>query len=604
MLGPLPYDVCVEYPTTGSPVSRRSATAPPPRALEIRAEQIRTLYRFAPPALASGLVVPAILAAALWDAVPRASVLGWLASMAAVAAIRTGLVVAFRRVGPGKSDMSRWVAAYLAGALASGAVWGAAGVLFYVPADLDAQFLLAFILAGMCTGAVTSLGAHLPTFFAFALPTMLPYVAVALFEGDRVHAAVSLAILFYLAALAFFARNLNRTLAESLALRFENLDLVAALTAQKDEAERANAAKTRFLAAASHDLRQPLHALTLFVSALEDKLTEHPARPLVERVAGSVEALDDLFNALLDISKLDAGIVRPDVRAFALQPVFDRLIGEFAGTAEAARLRLGVVPTRLVVVSDATLLERILRNLLSNALRYTRRGGVVLGCRRRGATVRIEVHDTGRGIPADRLREVFQEFVQLENPERDRAKGLGLGLAIVDRLAGLLGHEIDVASVPGRGSSFAVALPRADEPDASEPDAAPVEASGEVLEGAVIVVVDDERSVLDAVGEVLRGWGCRVLLAASAEEAVRLVAQAGVVPSVVLADYRLRDEQTGVGAIERIQAACGAPVPGVLITGDTAPDRLREAESSGYHLLHKPVRPARLRALLAHLLSR
>ncbi len=586
-------------------MSRAAAGLTPERALEIRAEQLRTLYRLAPPALASSVVVPAILVAALWGAVPRARLLGWVAVLLLVASARAALVVAYRRARPGVGELPRWGAWYFLGTLASGLVWGSAGILLYTPDLLDDQFLLAFILAGMCTGAVTSLGAHIPTFLAFSLPTMLPYVAVALPEADRVHVAVSVAILFYVTALVFFARNLNRTLAESLAVRYENLDLVAALTVQKDEAERADAAKTRFLAAASHDLRQPLHALTLLVSALRERLGAHEARAVVDRMAASVEALDDLFNALLDISKLDAGIVRPEVRPFALQPLFDKVVRDFADAADLQGLRLRVVATRAAVRSDPTLLERILRNLVSNALRYTNAGGVVLGCRRRGSAIRVEVHDTGRGIPADQIGNVFQEFFQLHNPERDRAKGLGLGLAIVDRLARLLGHEVGVASVPGRGSSFTVTLPRASSGAPADPPTGPVTATGsDVLDGAVVVVVDDERAVLDAVGELLGGWGCHPVLAGSADEAVRLVEETGVTPRVVLADYRLREEQTGVEAIERIAAACGAPVPGVLITGDTAPDRLREAEASGYHLLHKPVRPARLRAILAHLLSR
>lgn len=582
---------------------RAAATQKPERAAEIRAERIALLYRHAPLAILGSLVVPVLMVGVVWDGVARWQAAAWLVAMYAVGAARARLVIAYRRAAPPPGEADRWGRRFVLGAVVSGCTWGVGGVVCFVPASLASQFIVAFLLAGMCTGAVMSLGASLPAFYGFSLATMLPYAAISLAEADRVHLTVAVAILVWLAATTFFARNLHRTLVESLLLRFENLDLVAELTVQKEEAERANAAKTRFLAAASHDLRQPLHALTLFVSALQERLGAHEARAIVDRMAVSVEALDDLFNALLDISKLDAGIVRPDVHAFALSPLLARLGREYAGDAEAKGLTLRVVPTRLAVLSDPTLLERILRNLLANAVRYTDGGRVVLGCRRRSGTVRIEVLDTGRGIPPDQVRNVFQEFFQLGNPERDRAKGLGLGLAIVDRLARLLGHEVTVASRPGRGSRFTVSLPRVDGPVTAEGSRAAVEPGQDPLEGAVVLVVDDERAVREAVAEVLLGWGCRPVVAGSADEALATLSTTGTTPRAILADYRLREGQTGVEVIERVRAACGASIPAALVTGDTAPDRLRDAEASGYWLLHKPVQPARLRALLAHLLT-
>jgi two-component system, sensor histidine kinase len=259
--------------------------------------------------------------------------------------------------------------------------------------------------------------------------------------------------------------------------------------------------------------------------------------------------------------------------------------------------------TRAVVRSDATLLERILRNLVHNAIRYTNAGGVVVGCRRRGDAVRIAVCDSGVGIEAMHLSDIFQEFYQVANPERDRTRGLGLGLAIVDRLARLLNHPLDVVSVPGRGSVFSITVPRGEAATAEPYPSPPVEVFEGKLGGALVVVIDDEAAVLDGMREVLQQWGCRPVLADSADEALSQLAGAKSRPAAVIADYRLRAGETGTAAIERIRSAHGSDIPGVIITGDTAPDRLREAEASGYHLLHKPVRPVRLRALLSFLLS-
>ena len=575
---------------------------PRERLSQVRAEQIRALYRQAPLAILSGLVVPIPLLIVFWGAISEALLVSWYASMAVVAAVRSALVFAYRRAAPEAADLAAWSNLYVLGTIISGSVWGAAGVLLFVPGALDYQFFLDFILAGMCTGSVASLGAFLPAFYAFLLPTMLPFLAIAVVQGDTVHLAVVFANVFYLLAMSVFARNFNRSLTESLRLQFENLRLVDEVTAKKDEAERANVAKSRFLAAASHDLRQPLHAMALFVSALQEKSRESETRRILDQLTLSVEALEGLFHALLDVSKLDAGIVRPEVRGFSVQALFDRIGREFAEEAADKGLRLRLMPTRAFVHSDATLLERILRNLVSNAIHYTRTGGVVVGCRRRGGDLRIDVCDSGIGIDPSHFTDIFQEFYQVGNPERDRDKGLGLGLAIVDRLARLLRHPVTVVSVPSRGSVFSVTVPRGDTAAIEPEPPQPAEIIGGNLGGALLVVIDDERAVLEGMREVLQQWGCRPLLAGSADEALAQLAAAGQRPTAVIADYRLRAGETGIAAIERIQSEYGADIPGVIITGDTAPDRLREAEASGYHLLHKPVRPARLRALLSFLL--
>nr|MBA2352260.1 hybrid sensor histidine kinase/response regulator [Burkholderiales bacterium] len=369
------------------------------------------------------------------------------------------------------------------------------------------------------------------------------------------------------------------------------------------EAEAANRAKSQFLAAASHDLRQPLHALGLFTATLGEKVSGQSERSIVGNINASIESLESLFDALLDISKLDAGIVQTAVQDFPLQTLFDQVQTDFAAQAAAKGLRFKVAPSSAVVRSDPVLLGRVLANLVSNAIRYTQKGGVVVGSRRAGGQTRIEIWDSGSGIPEEYRNKVFEEFYQLGNPERDRKKGLGLGLAIVRRLLDLLALKLDFRSKADRGSVFKVTVPSG-EIDAARGFASASGVPGvDILSGKFVVVVDDERSVRDGMQALLGQWGCQVLSVGSIDEAIQALAKRSDTPELVLADYRLRGNTTGIDAIRIIQAHYGKEIASVLITGDTAPDRLRETRGSGYQLLHKPVRPAKLRALMSHLLQ-
>jgi signal transduction histidine kinase/CheY-like chemotaxis protein len=377
---------------------------------------------------------------------------------------------------------------------------------------------------------------------------------------------------------------------------------VQALRAAKEEADRSNVAKSRFLAVASHDLRQPLHALGLFVGALDDRVHEPGARELVCKIQESMRALEEMFDALLDVSRLDAGVMDVGVADVSLLPLLQRLESEFEPLARRKGLRLRVVPSRLVVQSDPVLLSRILQNLISNAVRYTDRGRIVVGCRRRGATVRLEVADSGRGIAPERRREIFEEFHRLEREPDRGGEGLGLGLSIVERLARLLDHRIDVDSTPGRGSVFAITVPRVSrEGRASEREtpSLPVQ-----LGGVSVLIVDDDSTVLDATRQQLERWGCRVRAAPSAAEACDPDRLSAAAPDVIVADYQLDGGATGVEAIAAIRVMLGRSVPALLLTGSTSPEALGAARAGGFPLLRKPLAPAKLRAALTQLVRR
>jgi signal transduction histidine kinase/integral membrane sensor domain MASE1 len=398
--------------------------------------------------------------------------------------------------------------------------------------------------------------------------------------------------------------ELATTFADQAVIAIENVRLFEALQARTRELGEANQAKSRFIAAASHDLRQPLHALGLFVDRLHGRVKAAERSRIVKQIEAAVAAMDELFNDLLDISKLDAGVLTPTISDFPIAHLLKRTESTFAATARKKGLSLRIVSSSAWVRSDTILLERILLNLLSNAVSYTASGGIVIGCRRRGGQLRIEVWDSGPGIPKDQHQNIFAEFHQLGDPQHERRSGLGLGLAIVDRLCRLLDHQIELTSALGTGSRFSVIVPLvAAQALTAEPKASVHAALGSIS-GKLVVVIDDDALVLDSMGGLLRSWGCDVVTAASAHVALAGLAERDRTPDLIISDYRLSDGQNGIEAIEKLREAFNLSIPAFLISGDTAPEPLREARASGYHLLHKPVRPRALRAMLGPFLKK
>lgn len=366
--------------------------------------------------------------------------------------------------------------------------------------------------------------------------------------------------------------------------------------------EIADRYKSHFLASASHDLRQPLHALNLLVAQLHGEADLAERSRLVERIDAAVSSMNELFEALLDMAKLEAGTIDPQLSEFPIEQLFKRIETTFADAAGQKGLRLSVVQSGAWVRSDLVLLERILMNLVSNAVRCTARGGVVVGCRRRGGCLRIDVCDSGPGIPDEQQRSIFGESHRPAANEADRRGSFGLGLAIVDRLGRLLDHDVELASKPGRGSRFSVRVPFAAKRQGAV-EAAVLPVVADPARGKLVVVIDDDALVLEGMSAVLHKWRCDVLAAASEEAALASLAVSGRLPDLIISDYRLADGTTGIEAIKRLRAEFGAALPAFLISGDTAPERLRDAREHGVLLLHKPVPPMRLRAMLNRLLQ-
>lgn len=388
--------------------------------------------------------------------------------------------------------------------------------------------------------------------------------------------------------------------ADTMALQARIENATRELMAQKDAAEDATQAKSRFIAAASHDLRQPLHAIGLFTATLQRRAQGTELQSVVRDLAKAVSAMDRLFDALLDISKLDAGTLVADSRPFRLEPLFAQLYAEYSDVALERRLRLHVRPTTAVLVTDELLLHRLLSNLVANAIRYTNNGSVMICCRRRGAAIQIEVRDSGIGIPPEKQGEIFREFYQIGNLARDRRLGLGLGLAIVARLARLLETEVTVRSAPGRGSVFFLRVRAGEDRWVQEytpRDSVLAQPSASLPS---ILVVDDDPLVLAGSRALLTELGCDVNTVSDGPSAQAALSALAGKPVLVLCDLWLADELSGIDLLQRLSTLTTAPFSGILISGDTRPETILVAKEAGYPLLHKPVSPAKLRAVLTH----
>lgn len=561
----------------------------------IQAEMVRALIEQAPAAVFAHLFFALIVAIFLWERIAITPLLGWLAVVLLVGLLRLTVTWAYRRTETATSDWRFWSALGGGTLVATGALWGLAALLFLDPQDpLNVSVLVAIIVGIFCASAASAASSKW-VFYAFSSLSFLPMIGVLLHQDSDITVALTLLGGAAIVSVGFIHHHLNKELLQTLQLGFEN-------EALRRAADEANAAKTRFLAAASHDLRQPIHAMNLSLGVLTERIRNPDLLAVMERVDSSVNAVDSMLTSLLDVSKLDAGVVEPKPCPIEVTSLLQRLAIEFQANALEGGNRLQVHASPRWVLADGDLLQRILRNLLSNALRYTTHGRVLLAARFRGPWVRFEVRDNGIGIPPTALTSVFDEFTQLGEHAHDRHQGLGLGLSIVKRLAALQGHALGVRSEPGVGSCFWIDVPQTAEPPkitARAPDEE--RQSHDRVKGARVLILDNDPLVLQSLGELLRSWGCELTAVSSLPEAEAALATAH--PALLIVDYRLADTATGLQSIQRLRLLAGRPIPALLVTGDTAPERLREARNSRLPLLHKPVKPARLRSAMQHLLK-
>lgn len=554
---------------------------------QILSEQVRLIYKQGP-TLAGGATCAAFVTGFfLWSETTVSIICLWLAGICCAGLVRIRMFRQYWSASEGIHSARRWGQYFALGSFFSGSVWGLWPFLFYSSYSADYLLLVSTIFAGMIAVLATSGSVYLPAFYAFAVPLITPLIFFHVNSANPLLVSTGwLLVMFFFVNLSLAIRG-NRHYCELIEARFRNTELMRQLAREKWVAETAVVSKNRFIATASHDLRQPLHAISLFAAALGNTKVNSKQASIVSDIERSTEALNQLFDSLLDVSRLEADTIEVGETRFALQPLFDTLSTDFIAAAAAKGISLSLPESDAIVRTDRMLLERILRNLLSNAVRYTHEGGVRVVVETVGDQhVCVSVVDSGVGIARDELELVFDEYHQVQGNTVEQQHGMGLGLSIVKGLCEKLDLRLRVESEPGVGSRFELQLGTAI--DCDDLLGRTNHLPGKSL-AARILVIDDERSILDATEILLQNWGCEVITASDKAETLRAIADNNAPPDFLLSDYRLPGDESGIDVVHLVRDWLGCEVPAVIITGDTSPERLAEVAASGLPLLHKPL---------------
>ncbi len=591
------------------------APTPAPARHSALGEETLAIYEFTTATLlglATGFGLVLVLFAAR---VSPAVLLPWAAAFGGLWVLRLLLARAFRRSVRKRGEATRWAHWHRRWnliTLASGSMWGVTGWVFYGEGSGIQQTGLIVLVYTFCVAVIPVLASQPRMFVAYVVLCIAPLIVRIALGGDTYSLQLAGVLLVIVSLTTAIARNYRQALGRVIEMKLRADDLLDQLRVEKQaaeqarhEAEIANRAKTQFFTAASHDLRQPLHAMGLFAEALRQRSHEPEVANLVVSINASVDALEGLFSELLDITRIDSGGVEVHPQGFEMGDILRKIRLHYEPTAFEKGLALKLRGGQRVVHGDPLLVERIVRNLVSNAIRYTNDGGVLVACRARGDKVWVQVWDSGLGIRAEEQARVFEEFYQVPNTPAvspEQRKGLGLGLAIVKRLADLMGAPIRLSSVQGRGTVFTLELPVGVKP---RPQAQTLPGKGPIaltLEGRTIVVVEDEPAVRAGLEVLLQGWGAAIVSFDSVAGASAWAAAADpavVRPDLFIVDYRLEQGRNGVDAIVALRARFGPRVPAIVVTGSTMTGHDKEAQEQDFHILLKPVVPNKLRAMIA-----
>lgn len=586
-------------PIPSLPATSREFLSDEERAV-VEAEQVRAFFKETNDQNVAGAVVLSLLVYVVSDGIPSWTWAPALYGLYGVTLVRAWLIRQYHRTPDIRSAAVWGRGQALSGGL-SGICWGIATTAMLAHVSVEYQLVILTVITVVAASSASEGFSYPPPSQAFILASMIPPTIWLVTVGDRMHLSLALMLVVFLPMTLLQGRKRNRVFVEAQQLRFRNEALARELTVQRDAAEQAYLAKARFLAAASHDLRQPMQALSIFHELLHREMpASGPGSELLSNARKAADAMNTLLDSLLDVSKLDASVVEPDCSAFAVQTLLDQMKTEFGAIAEHKEIRLRIAPCSAIIVSDRVLLGQVLRNLVSNAIRYTSSGRILVGCRRQKGRLAIEVFDTGIGIARDQHAAIFAEFYQVGNKARDRQQGIGLGLAIVDRIVRLLEHPLTLCSEPGRGSCFAVIVPLAS-PGArpAVPSIEPADAhEAGSLAGRRILVIEDEEAIRAGMCALLSGWGCEVTSAVSVADALHQVLDGTAAIDAVISDMGLPGPDNGIDAIAALRRLYGGNLPALLITGDTSPAALQAAREASLVMLHKPIKPARMRAAL------
>ncbi|VAW52329.1 hypothetical protein MNBD_GAMMA06-1272 [hydrothermal vent metagenome] len=574
----------------------------------IEAEQIRHIYSQTPifvPMVIPGALLSILL---LWSATTPFIAISWCAWIWMIYAGLWFLSRRWKKANVDDKSMRAWALPYIIMGWLATASWGLIGVLFFHADSFVYQSLLIIILVIGSAAITATSTAYSPTFYSVVL-MVLPLMIRLLIENTFIYQLLAVGLFMFLIMLIFLHRNSHAFYASSLKQRFMNEELAEQLALQKDIAEQANISKSKFLAAASHDLRQPLYALRLFLDELRQTENEEKSRDLLmDHMDESINGMNDLFNGVLDVSRFEAGVVNTNLKHFCVDELFDSLREEYTIRAHAKGLRFRCLPCSATVISDPILLRRIVRNLLENAIRYTHAGGIVLGCRRKSGFICLQVCDTGIGIADENLQYIFDEFQQLDNPEGDSAKGIGLGLSVVKQLASVLNHELMVDSIPEKGAVFSLMIPLGYAQQVVTDATKDARVIIDNLDNACVLLINDVEDKLQAsssenLHELLLTWGSNVLPASNVETAQNIVKSPEYLPEIIILDCGLNCQQVDVELINKLRTEKSMNIPAVLIAENIAENHAETLGKNGVKFLIKPVNPVRFATLLRFLLN-
>ena len=572
----------------------------------LRLEQITAMYRQITPSLMiMALTVYTVSFVALWPVYNKTVLIIWYSTGIITTICRRLSAKKFLTLDITTENCKPWADKATLWAFLSGISWGLVFIFFSSPDHFFQLIFLLGVYGCLVSLSASNFGSYIPVYFAFSLSITLLFLGKLIYIGDNVFYIAGALVIAYFIEITSMALNAQNSFNKTTELRFFNNKLLKEVVTQKEAAENAALAKNQFLAAASHDLRQPLHAQGLFVDALKKQNLPQSTEEIVTKIQLSTDALNSLLNSLLDVSRLDANSIEYSPSNIQLYPLIKSIIDEYDERASEKGIHFELeLIENISVNSDEALLSRLIRNLIDNAVKFTDDGEISIRSQSNSKEVLLTINDTGRGIPQSEQENVFSEFTQLGNPERDRQKGLGLGLAIVKRLANLIDIEVKMQSILNIGTSFSLSIPpgNSNASDITETENNPINTTAEFI-GETILVIDDETDILDGMDYVINNWGATVITATCTVTAIKKLQEQQCQPSLILADFRLRNNENGIDAITAIREHFDEPIKAILITGDTAPDRLQLALSANATVLHKPVTSCLLQATARKVLS-
>ncbi|WP_245901427.1 hybrid sensor histidine kinase/response regulator [Simplicispira suum] len=595
-----------------------TAVVDPATAQRMLREQVATLFATTKSATVADALVAWTFGALFYWQLRDPWVLGWL-GLHFLQLLRYPSQAAYHRDPAADNRSVFWASRHWKEMLFFSCVWGALPWMMMPAGNMPMTSMIVLIIVGLCSTGLPAVAARWSSVLAFVLPMNIGLISALVWHGSNTHLALAFLVAVYLLATLQIAHSLNKMLTESLLARFEKEALAEQITEQMAVTQRLSDEKTRFFASASHDLRQPLHAIALFGAVLERELHSHSAGEHAKRLMQAVHAKGTSLDTMLDMSRLDADVVQPELNAVALRPMLQALNQLFASRTQAKGLQLRVRTTGLWVRTDPQLLQRLLANLVENAIKYTDVGGVLVLARAKHDEVWVEVVDTGRGIAPKNREKIFEAFYQIDNPGRDRNQGLGMGLSIVRRLSHLLHHPLHLTSRPGIGTRFRLKLPLASIPeiDGARAEAAstpsgmpprePTQQAPALVLPSPVLLLDDEADIGEAMTALLASYGVQLEVVtheAAAEQAFTQAAVEARPFAALICDYRLAEGADGLETAQRLRAKFNPELPFLLVTGETSPQRLQRIRSSGVPVLFKPVVAQTLIQTLAKLIAK